>query len=176
VIIVSRATKIAGKCCSGGRPEDERIGYVRVAGLFAIAFRSPRHGQTAATASAFIQGYGTGCDHTDLLQRWLFRYWTFNSQMQTLVFTLLIQREGCPPLIHSIDKLDRVQVKGMKGTLCLRFQRNARHHLLLPFLLRSFRASVALALFSPNLSAESPVAFCRLALILVTEYILLQAC
>lgn len=45
---------------------------------------------------------------------------------------MVIQREGCPPLIYPIDKLDRIQVKDMKGTLCLRFRGNAR---LLPFLL-----------------------------------------
>ena len=63
MIIVSRATKNAGKCYCGGHPEDERI---RVAGLFAAAFQSPRHGQTTCNNLSLIQGYNVGCDHIDL--------------------------------------------------------------------------------------------------------------
>ena len=98
-------TKNAGKYYCGGHPEDERFGYVGVGRLVCGSIPEP----WARTDNRNNLSCGTGYDHIDLLQRWLFRYWAFNSRMQILVSTLLIQREGRPPLIHSIDKVDRIR-------------------------------------------------------------------
>ena len=105
MIFVSCATKNAGKYCSGGHPEDERFGYVGVGRLVCGSIPEP----WARTDNRNNLSCGTGYDHIDLLQRWLFRYRAFNSQMKILVSTLLIQQEGRPPLIHLIDKVDRIR-------------------------------------------------------------------
>jgi len=62
----------------------------------------------------------------------------------------------------------------MKGTLCLRFLGKCSTSSAFAISLRSFRARVALALFSLNLPARSPGTFCHLTPTLVTGYILLQ--
>lgn len=69
MIIVSRATKNAGKYYCGGDPEDEQIGYVSCR-LVCGSIQGPKHGQTIALS--LIRGYGTGRDHIDLLRRWSF--------------------------------------------------------------------------------------------------------